>query len=216
MHKSAQALAVDREVNRSKESALWNWPRLTDPERELSGYCHGRPDSRPTGKLSWGGRPTTPTVRNRTVGRSTGRSTDRPFWAWSGPQQLYFENPINMGSLGLFLLRFWRKFFPIFLSVFSKFSKQVLVLKSLSLFVFKVLKYQRKSSLWEFYYVLHFIYLSRSFSQVFSLLFYFQTFWLLTYLSQSILILSLGSCYCEKIVCDPLRSPRESLWSLHH
>ena len=89
-----------------------------------------------------------------------------------------------MGSLGLFLLRFLRAIFSIFSSVFStNFSKEFLYQNSLSLFIFKVLKNQRKSSFWEFYFVLHIIYPLRSFYQVFSLLFNFQILCFLTYLS---------------------------------
>ena len=103
------------------------------PESSLSGSSLGRPDSRPTGNLSWGDRsagwPTAPMARNLIVSRSTGRSTGKPFLAWSGPQRLYFGNPINMGSLGLFLLRFLRANFLTFSSVFNNIIKKNLVPK---------------------------------------------------------------------------------------
>ena len=44
---------------------------------------------------------------------------------------------------------------------------------------------------------------------MFSLLFLFQNTLISHILELSILFLSLGSSFCEKIVCDPLRSPRE-------
>ena len=47
---------------------------------------------------------------------------------------------------------------------------------SLSLFVFKVLENQRKSIFWELYFVLHFIYQSRSFPKYFLYCFIFKYF----------------------------------------
>jgi len=85
VHKALAIGPVDHAVDRSRELALW----ICRPESSLSGSGLGRPGGRPTCILPWDGRPadrpTAPTVRNLTVGRSTGRSTDRPFWACLDP-----------------------------------------------------------------------------------------------------------------------------------
>jgi len=150
------------------------------PESSLSGSSLDRPGGRPIGKLLWSGRPTdrptTPTVRNVTVGRSIERSTGKSVLTWPGPQRLYFGSPINIGSFRQFSIRFFRAIFLTFLSIFNKFSKKNLCQNSLSLFVFKVLENQRKSIFWELYFVLHFIYQSRSFPKYFLYCFIFKYF----------------------------------------
>ena len=58
-----------------------------------------------------------------------------------------------------------------------------------------------------------YIFIKKSFQSIFFIVSFSNT--LISHIHDlSSLILSLGSLFCEKIVCDPLRSLREYLWSL--
>ena len=92
MHTALPGGPVDRPGRPPESSALWKWPQSTGRELLLSV---SRPRS--IGRSTAG-----PTVRNLTVDRSTGRSTDRSFWLPTAS----FSSPINWGFWGLFYTRF--------------------------------------------------------------------------------------------------------------
>ena len=74
------------------------------------------------GQLS--GRSMTQTVKNLTVGRSTGWSTDNPFCAGFDPQQLYFEE-VKKGVLGVVFNKIFKAKILIFSSIFQQVLKVV-------------------------------------------------------------------------------------------
>ena len=168
---------------RSTERSIEIWPgstgRSTEPESSLSGSSLGRPDGRQLGKHAWGCRPLTPD--RWPVDQAVDRQVSFDlFWApttsFSRPYKYgFFEASFNQDFLEQFFLSF-----QVFL---TKFSKEFLCQNSLFLFVSKFWKKSKKYKFCEFYFFIHFSHLSRSISQVFSLLILFQILLFLPYLS---------------------------------
>ena len=120
-----------------------------------------------------------------------------------------------MGPWGLFLLRFWRAIFPTFSSVFNKFFQKSFCAKILYLyFCFSKFWKIKENQVFGNSILFFILYIHQEvFSSIFFVvLFSISLFSHILELSSQIYLLDL--CIVRKIVCDPLRSPREYLWSL--
>jgi len=111
VHKALTIGPVDCAVNRSRELALWIWPRSTD-QRVHSLVLAPIDRTIDWRQIALGGRPagqsTVLTVRNLTVGRSTGQSTDRSFWICFDPMTIFSRPYLE----GLFHQDFQEQIFP--------------------------------------------------------------------------------------------------------
>ena len=149
----------------------------------LSGSSPGRPGGRPVGS----------TVKNLTVGRSTGRA-NLPL---SSANRQNFNGVINTPFELVFQQDFQELKFAFFLVFIHKFSKDFLSQKDLSSFVFKGWKNQRKIEIWDICVVLHFYHIQSVFPSIF-LCYLISKHLDFPHLSLST-ILFIGSFICGKI-----------------